>query len=168
MAKLLALVIVIGIAIGLAAPGAPPTPVQNAAPEEAATNAPQPPRPPTGWGAETRLRADPSGHFRTPVLVNGQSVEMVVDTGASTIALTEADAARIGIAVEPGGYDVVGSGAGGPVRGQRVTLDRVSVGGREVRGLSGAVIEGLGVSLLGQNYLSQTGVEISGGELVLR
>jgi aspartyl protease family protein len=64
---------------------------------------------------------------------------------------------------------VVGSGASGPVRGQQVMIDSVSLDGKEVRTLRGAVLEGLDVSLLGQAYLSRiTSVTISGEEMVLR
>ncbi len=55
------------------------------------------------------------------------------------------------------------------MRGQFVSLDRVSVDGKEVRGLRGAVLERLEMSLLGQDYLARIdGVEMRGDEMVLR
>jgi aspartyl protease family protein len=122
-----------------------------------------------GAAAETRLARAPSGHFHATALVNGQPVEFVVDTGATTVALTVEDARRIGLDFNPAQFEIIGSGASGPARGQEVALERVSLDGREVRTLRGAVLEGLDVSLLGQAYLSRIGsVEMSGDEMVLR
>ena len=57
----------------------------------------------------------------------------------------------------------------GPVRGEDVTLDSVTVDGKEVRGVRAAVIEGLDVSLLGQTYLSRiSSVQMSGETMTLR
>jgi len=109
------------------------------------------------------------GHFLTTASVNGQPVEMVVDTGASIVALSEADARRIGIAYNPADFQVIGSGASGAVRGTEVTIDLLAVDGKEVRSLRAAVVEGLDVSLLGQSYLSRIGgVVMTGDEMVLR
>ena len=102
-------------------------------------------------------------------MVNGQPVEMIIDTGASSVALTVADAQRIGIAVNPAAFEVVGTGASGPVRGQRIHLDSVELEGRRVSGVSGAVLEGLEQSLLGQSYLSRIGsITMNGEYLTLR
>lgn len=122
-----------------------------------------------GVPGETRIARSPSGHFHTEALVNGAPVEFVVDTGATSVALTVRDARRIGVDFDPRRFRVVGTGASGPVRGQEVTIERVSVDGKEVRTLRGAVLEGLDVSLLGQAYLSRiSSVEMAGDEMVLR
>ena len=93
----------------------------------------------------------------------------MVDTGASTVALTIEDARRAGIMVDPSRFAVIGSGASGPVRGHEVTIARIAVDGREVRNLSGVVLEGLEVSLLGQTYLSRLEeVRMTGQEMILR
>lgn len=112
---------------------------------------------------ETLLERSHGGHFYVDAEVNGQLVHFVVDTGATSVALTVDDARRIGLPFSTGEFQVVGSGASGPVRGKSIMLDKVSVDGKEVRGVSGAVLEGLGISLLGQSYLSRIGgVEMSG------
>ena len=81
----------------------------------------------------------------------------MVDTGATGVALTEGDARRLGIALDPANYQVVGSGASGAVYGQFVTLDSVSLDGKRVEQVSGAVLKGSEVSLLGQSFLSRMG-----------
>ena len=173
MGKALILVVLVGLGLGFLIPlergDAPKAEtVQVAEPE-------QPPAErsaaaaPAGWGTETRLRRDGGGHFLAQARINGQSIQAVVDTGASTVALTVADAQRAGIAVDPARFDVVGTGAGGAVRGHEISLASVSVDGKEVRSIRGVVLEGLDVSLLGQSYLSRiSGVEMRGEEMILR
>jgi aspartyl protease family protein len=66
-------------------------------------------------------------------------------------------------------FEVIGTGASGAVRGQLVTIDRLSIDGKEVREVRGAVLEGLEISLLGQSYLSRIGgVEMAGDSMTLR
>lgn len=123
----------------------------------------------SGWGGETRLMRAPNGHFFATALVNGQPVEFVVDTGATTVALTVDDARRIGIPFSPAAFEVIGTGASGPVRGQEILIESISLDGKEVRALRGAVLEGLETSLLGQSYLSRIGqITISGDRMILR
>jgi len=169
--------ILVGVCLGFFAPGEQPEPSreQAAAPGTSiATVAAAAPAPRTrsrapGWRSETRLTQGPGGHYKTSALVNGQPVSFIVDTGATTVALTLSDARRIGIAVDPRLFDEVGMGAGGPVRGQHVLIDSISLDGREVRGLRGVVLEGLQESLLGQSFLGQIGeVTIRSGVMILR
>lgn len=120
-------------------------------------------------GQATILNRDPGGHFYADAFVNGTTVRFLVDTGATGVALTIQDAQRVGLPFFPGEFTTVGRGASGDVRGKHVTLDRVSLGGREVERVSGAIIEGGDISLLGQSFLSKMGtIEISGDQMVIR
>ena len=94
---------------------------------------------------------------------------MLVDTGATTVALTGNDAAMMGIDWPSDRVRVIGRGASGDVYGVPVTLERIEVGGIEARGVQAVVVpEGLDVSLLGQSFLSKVNrVEVSGDEMVL-
>jgi aspartyl protease family protein len=156
--KALIFVIAAGTGIGLMLPtGESPAP---------ATTAPAAGR---ARVAETRLEQSGGGHFYVNAEVNGQLVRFVVDTGATSVALTMEDAERIGIPFSPGEFDIVGTGASGPVRGKPITLDKISVEGKEVIRVRGAVLEGLEVSLLGQTYLSRIrAVEMRGDYMILR
>jgi aspartyl protease family protein len=166
MGKAFLIVIALGALIGLSMPVHRRSPVAAAA---APASAPAPADPGPQSMGETRLERMPNGHFYADAMVDGQPVRLVVDTGASSVALSEADAQRIGIPFSPGEFEVIGSGASGPVRGKIVHLDTVSVDGKEVRDLRGAVIEGLDVSLLGQTYLSRIGsIQMSGDSMILR
>lgn len=122
------------------------------------------------WVAgETRLPRAGDGHFYADVSVNNGPVHMLVDTGASAIALTGDDARRLGINWSPSDVAPIARGASGPVYGVAVTLDHVKLGGHEARNVQAMIVpEGLGISLLGQSFLSTVQpVRIDGEAMVL-
>lgn len=125
---------------------------------------------PTAPAGETVLDRQPDGHFYAELQVNGHSVRFLVDTGASGVALTRKDAERAGIAVDPGRFEVVGSGASGPLRGQRVRIDDLRLDLKQVTGIDAAVLDdGLDISLLGQSFLSRYAtVQIESDRMSLR
>jgi aspartyl protease family protein len=115
------------------------------------------------------LQRNENGHFYADVEVNGVPVHMLVDTGASGIALSEDDARRAGIATSIGMNDVVGQGAGGSVRGDFVTIDRIELGPKSAEQVPALVLNGGEQSLLGQSFLKQfASVEIHGDTMTLR
>jgi len=118
---------------------------------------------------EVVLSRNDDGHFYAEVASDSGSVMMLVDTGATTVALTGNDAAMMGIDWPSDRVRVIGRGASGDVYGVPVTLERIEVGGIEARGVQAVVVpEGLDVSLLGQSFLSKVNrVEVSGDEMVL-
>lgn len=121
-------------------------------------------------GGEVRLERDRDSHFYANVEINGRSVRMLVDSGASMIALTRADAEAAGINVEALPESGAANTAGGvvPIRG--VELDRVRIEGLEVVGVQAAVIDAdMSASLLGQSYLSRLqSVKVEGDTMTLR
>jgi aspartyl protease family protein len=121
---------------------------------------------------EMVIQRQPNGHFYVDGTVNGQPVRFLVDTGATTVALTAEDAAHAGLQFSPAEFRQIGYGASGPVMGKQVTLDSVALGRNEVTQVRGVVMAdaaGLNISLLGQSYLERIGsVSISGDEMVLR
>ena len=150
-------------------PSPPASPVPQPTAASDAPTTPYRPGEPALVLDETRLTRRPDGHFSATVDVGGQPIEMVVDTGATLVALTLTDAQRLGIMIDPTSFATVGTGASGPVRGQVVTLPDVAVGGRHVRQVQAAVVEGLDRSLLGQSYLRHlASVQISGDTMALR
>ena len=109
------------------------------------------------------------GHFYADVEVNGVPISMLVDTGASAVALSAEDARRAGIATSIGMNEVIGEGASGDVHGDIVTIDRIRLGDAEMSDVSAAVLKGGSMSLLGQSFLREfDSVEISGDRMVLR
>jgi aspartyl protease family protein len=117
--------------------------------------------------ASREISRAPDGHFYLDAQVNGAQVHFLVDTGASMVALTAADAQRAGIALPS--ERATAQGAGGNVEIIPVTIDRVAAGPLEARNVDGAVARDLPISLLGQSFLSRIGtVQINGDHMVLR
>jgi aspartyl protease family protein len=115
------------------------------------------------------LSRENNGHFYADVEINGSPIRVLVDTGASGIALSRDDARRAGLAVSAGMFQVVGEGANGDVHGEFVKLDRVSLGSTKVEGVEAVVLDEGGQSLLGQSFLSKFDtVEIRGDKMYLR
>ena len=115
------------------------------------------------------LTRDQNGYFFADVQINGAPVHMLVDTGATAIALSRNDAQMAGIATPIGMNDVVGEGADGEVKGVQIRLDRVALGDKSVEGLPAIVLNRGGQSLLGQSFLSQfASVKIEGDKMILR
>jgi aspartyl protease family protein len=151
--------IVAGLGIGLMVPVGKRAPVAQAATEGK----------PAEVARDTRLARAANGHFYTDAFVNRKTIHFIVDTGATDVALTIDDARMAGIKVDPAKFEVVGTGASGAVMGQAVSLDEVDLDGKRVRDIKGVVLQGLAVSLLGQNYLRQLhSVEISADTMTLR
>ncbi|WP_375398257.1 TIGR02281 family clan AA aspartic protease [uncultured Sphingomonas sp.] len=152
---------VAGIAIGLAMPSGKKQAIAAAPPPLAAGEVDAP--------RETVIERSDNGHFYTVADVNGEPIKFVVDTGATTVALTLADARRIGLKVDPAEFDVVGSGASGAVRGVEVTLRDLVLDGKRASEVHAVVLEGLTISLLGQSYLRKLDtVSITSDSMKLR
>lgn len=111
----------------------------------------------------------PDGHYHLTLQVNGQPIPFVVDTGATNLVLTRADAARVGIDTDELAFVGTASTANGTVRTAPVRLDSVEIGPfRDTRvraWVNGGEMDG---SLLGMDYLQRfSSVEFTGGRLVL-
>lgn len=127
--------------------------VHEAAPLRAQTAAVQLDTPASSV-AQVSKAAD--GHYWAEANVNGRAVRFLVDTGATTVALTLEDARRLGF--DPAKldyvYDVVT--AEGRVKAAGVKLATISVAGARVDDVQALVIEkGLDTSLLGMSYLGR-------------
>lgn len=122
------------------------------------------------FAGDHTLDRESDGHFYASASIDGANIRMMVDTGASVIALTGPDAAAAGVYWGDDEVRHIGSGANGAVYGVPVTLREVEIGGMVRRNVQAVVIpRGLGISLLGQSYLSQIGaVEIADDQMIMR
>ena len=111
-----------------------------------------------------------NGQFFTQGRVNTGSVRFLVDTGASTVALTLDDARRAGIDVGALDFSVPVDTANGRTYAASVRLKDVQIGGIRVRNVEGMVIaEGLHISLLGMTFLGELQkVEATPTQLIMR
>lgn len=116
------------------------------------------------------LRRQLDGHFHALIEVNGTPIDFLVDTGATSVVLTQEDAESIGLSVDELRFNSQANTANGVVQTARVTLDQMIFGDfidRRVR----AFVNGgeLGDSLLGMSYLEKfSEITIAGDRLILR
>ncbi len=123
--------------------------------------------------ASVRKAAD--GHFWAEAQVDGAGaspsrVKFLVDTGATIVALTEADARRLGLDPAALDYAIEVRTASGETRAARVRLRSVSVAGARVEDVEAVVVrDGLDDSLLGMSYLGRLSrFEATQSSLILR
>ena len=120
-----------------------------------------------GGGSKIVLTAGEGGHFFTQGQINGKSTQMVVDTGASMVGLSQADADRMGIAYKTGQSGRV-STANGVIQAWRVKLDSVRVGDVVVYGVDGVVSAGsMPYILLGNSFLGRFQMTRTNDQMVL-
>jgi len=92
-------------------------------------------------GRTVEIRAGAHGHYFASAEINGRPIDVLVDSGASIVALTYDDAQRAGVYVRDGDYTQRVSTANGLARVAPVVLDRVSIGDITVRNVPAAVTE---------------------------
>ncbi|OYW25508.1 MAG: aspartyl protease [Hydrogenophilales bacterium 12-63-5] len=113
------------------------------------------------------LTADARGHFAATGALNGYPVTFLVDTGATAIAISAAEAKRIGLDYRSGQAVGVGTAAG-VVPAWRVKFNTVKVGGISVNQVDGMVVEtGLNVPLLGMSFLNRMEMKRDGQTMTL-
>ena len=112
--------------------------------------------------------ANEQGHIVIDAAVNGASVRLLVDTGASLVALTPADARTAGIASSELVFNNRVSTANGSARMASVTLREVRIGQLSIYDVPAAVLENLNISLLGMSFLSRLqSYEMRDGKLTI-
>ena len=120
-----------------------------------------------GAGSSITLQADGQGHYTTVGQINGGSIRMLVDTGATLISLPAADAVRLGIDYRRGQPGFVTT-ANGSAAIYRVKLESVRIGDLQLSQVDAAVQEtGLPFALLGMSFLSRTDINRSGSQMTL-
>jgi aspartyl protease family protein len=119
-------------------------------------------------GDRVTLAADSRGHFVTTGVVNGVSLRFLVDTGATSIVLSSADARRIGVNYLAGTRSFTQT-ANGTVQVYNVKLDSVRVGDITVNNVDASVIEGdkLPIALLGMSFLNRMEMRRDNSSLTL-
>jgi aspartyl protease family protein len=114
---------------------------------------------------------DARGHFLTEGRINGQPIRLMVDTGASVVALNESTAARFGLFPSRGDFTANVTTANGTIKGARTRLAVVDVGGLVLRDVDAMVLpdEALSENLLGLSFLSRLKrFEYANGQMVLQ
>ena len=120
----------------------------------------------TGAG-EIVLKRDRAGHFTAGGRINGRSVQFLVDTGASQIAVPRQLAEALGL---KRGLPIQLMTAAGPARGYMTRLESVQLATLQLNNAAAIIAEGLdpGTVLLGMNFLRQLEITQRGDELILK
>ena len=120
-----------------------------------------------GGRPSVSLTADARGHFSAAGSLNGYPVTFLVDTGATSIAISAAEAGRLGLDYQRGQRVAVGTAAG-MVPAWRVSFNTVKVGSISVNQVEGLVVEsGLHVPLLGMSFLNRMEMKRDGQTMTL-
>ena len=120
-------------------------------------------------GSTVRIRMAEDGHFWTNVAINGVQRRMLVDSGATTIALSVATAKVTGLDLNESAFPVMIDTANGRIVAHRVTIKTLKVGSVTVTDIAAVVSEAFGgTDVLGMNFLSRLkSWRVENGTLIL-
>lgn len=106
-------------------------------------------------GSTLRVPMAEDGHFWVTARVNGAELRFLIDSGATTTALSRGAAEAAGLQVDDTGMPVMLDTANGTARARRATVEQLGVGPIRMGDMSVLVSDGLGdTNLLGMNFLS--------------
>ena len=112
-------------------------------------------KPSEGSGKQIVLSADGAGHFFTAGSINGKAVRFIVDTGATTVAMSQDEADRLGLDYKNGQRGLSRT-ANGIVPFYRTQLASVRVGDVQVYNVDASVLPGqMSHILLGNSFLTR-------------
>jgi aspartyl protease family protein len=126
---------------------------------------------PVQIGRSVEIARGRGGDFHVPTQVNGVSVYMVLDTGATAVVLTQDDAKAAGLPLDMLHYTVEIETANGHARAAEVSLKQVSVGFITERAVPALIAQPgqLKESLLGMSFLNRLeSYEMRGDKLLMR
>jgi aspartyl protease family protein len=121
-------------------------------------------------GRKVRLEADTKGHFNGEFKINGRSVEALVDTGATMIAINASTARRLGLNLTSSDFKYPVNTANGAIKGAIAELDSVQIGRIHVKGVEAMVLEDKALSgtLVGMTFLNRlASFRVESGALVM-
>ncbi|CAA2107780.1 retropepsin-like aspartic protease family protein [Variovorax paradoxus] len=120
-----------------------------------------------GGGNRVVLSADSRGHFMTQGAINGRPVTFMLDTGATSIALSADDAQRIGLDYSKG-QRVMMNTANGVTQGYRLRLQSVRVGDVEVYDIDAVVSsQSMPFVLLGNSFINRFSMRRDADQMIL-
>ena len=128
-------------------------------------------QPPLRLMAMTELEAGSGGHFVTTADINGKDIQVLVDTGATAVALSYADAEAAGLKPKSLDFDVKVMTANGEGKAARVKLRHVMIDNVKVRNVDGLVLQegAMNGTLLGLSFLSRLkSFTVADGKLILK
>jgi len=112
------------------------------------------------------LKRGLDGHYRTEALINGEKVSVLVDTGATGVAISQRVADRLNLKSLTA---IRTNTANGDSVGYMVRLKSIKIGGVEAQDVSAMIAPGLqGDVLLGMSFLGRMDVRLYKGEMTIK
>ena len=119
-----------------------------------------------GEARVVELQRDPSGHYRAEAIINGEKVRVLVDTGATGVAISQSLADQLGLKSH---IAVRTSTANGDAVAYMVRLKEVRLGGIVAHDVSADIAPGLsGDALLGMSFLGRMDIRLYHGKMTIR
>jgi len=112
------------------------------------------------------LKRGLDGHYRAQALINGEKVDVLVDTGATGVAISQEVADKLQLK----SINAVRTNtANGDSLGYMVRLESVQIGGVRANNVSAMIATGLnGAALLGMSFLGRMDVRLYKGEMTIK
>jgi len=112
------------------------------------------------------LRSGRHGHFFADLTINGVTVrDALIDTGASTIAISTATAGLMGISLE--GKAAQSTTANGIVSGIIKVVPQVRVGQITLKDILVMILPNVGTPLIGMSFLGRLKMSAANGQMIL-
>ncbi len=110
------------------------------------------------------------GQYKVNALINGKKIKFLVDTGASSVTLSQEDAARLGVDISSLNYNVIMYTANGVNKAAFVMLPYIQIGDIFIPNVKALVAQkGLDSSLLGMSFLDRLhSFSFNNDKLILR
>ena len=108
-------------------------------------------------GRKVRIKAGHGGHYYTQVRMNNRTVKVLVDTGATMVAINETTARKIGIRLKSSDFKYTVNTANGPTKMAAATIKEIRIGNIRVSNVRAGVSRdsALSTTLLGMSFLNQ-------------
>jgi len=119
-----------------------------------------------GTNSEVVLKRGLDGHYRSEALINGEKVDVLVDTGATGVAISQSIADKLNLK----SIDAIRTNtANGDSVGYMVRLNSIKLGGVEAKNVSAMIAPGLeGDVLLGMSFLGRMDVRLYKGQMTIK
>lgn len=119
-----------------------------------------------GENSTVVLKRGLDGHYRAEALINGEKVNVLVDTGATGVAISQGVADRLKLS----SIDAIRTNtANGDSVGYMTRLQTIKIGGVEAHDVAAMIAPGLnGDALLGMSFLSRMDVRLYKGEMTIK
>ncbi|TIM04660.1 TIGR02281 family clan AA aspartic protease [Mesorhizobium sp.] len=129
-----------------------------------------PDRPAQPLGRKVVITADARGHFTAAFKLNGRSVDGMIDTGATLVAINSSTARRIGVSLNASDFKHQVNTANGAIKAALVTVDRLQIGKITLDGVQAVVLDdkALRTNLIGLSFLQRLEkYQVENGALLL-